>query len=272
MRQKERWQFFLTWLALGVLPLFLRPLWQPDEGRYAEIPREMIATGDWLTPHLNGVLYFEKPPLQYWLSAIFMKLFGESAFAARLPLALAAFLTMYAVWRLARRLGSIRPVWASFTVVSCLLVYACGQILTLDALFSSMCVFSLTAIIEAVSLRYREAGSEPKEEDTLLTVAVAPRYIKSNVKAIFGWTLVAFVSAGCALLTKGPVVIVLIGGALLLSLRFAWSNAKLRSALLTTIFSPYGWLVFALITVPWFVMVNNANPGHANFFFYTEHF
>jgi 4-amino-4-deoxy-L-arabinose transferase-like glycosyltransferase len=251
MTSKERWQFFLTWLALGLLPLFLRPLWQPDEGRYAEIPREMLATGDWLTPHLNGVLYFEKPPLQYWLSAISMKLFGESAFAARLPLALAAFLTMYAVWRLAKRLGSDRPVWASFAAMSCLLLYACGQILTLDALFTSLCVFSLAAFIEAVGLRYANT---------------------SKSSAVIGWTLAAFVGAGCALLTKGPVVIVLLGGALLLSLFFAWNNVKLRTALLATIFSPYGWLAFAVITVPWFVMVNRANPGHAHFFFYTEHF
>ncbi|MDR0499146.1 MAG: glycosyltransferase family 39 protein [Holophagales bacterium] len=251
MTIKERWQFFLTWFALGVLPLLLRPLWQPDEGRYAEIPREMLASGDWLTPHLNGVLYFEKPPFQYWLSAISMKLFGESASAARLPLALSAFLTMYAVWHLAKRLGSDRPVWASFVAVSCLLLYACGQILTLDALFSSLCVFSVTALIEAVGLRY--SGT-------------------SNSKAVIRWTLAAFVSAGCALLTKGPVVIVLLGGAVLLSLYFVRSDAKLRSSLLTTIFSPYGWLVFAVITVPWFVMVNSANPGHAHFFFYTEHF
>jgi len=250
MTRKERWQFTLIWLVLGVAPLFMRPLWQPDEGRYAEIPREMLASGNWLTPHLNGVLYFEKPPFQYWLSAISMKLFGESAFAARLPLALAAFLTMYAAWRLARRLGSDRPVWASFAAISCLLLYACGQILTLDALFSSLCVFSLAAVIEAVSLRHNEPSS----------------------KSAVGWTLAFFVSAGCALLTKGPVVIVLVGGALLFSLYFAWSDAKLRSAVLSTLFSPIGWLVFAAVSVPWFVMVNSANPGHAHFFFYTEHF
>ena len=250
MTRKERWQFTLIWLVLGVAPLFLRPLWQPDEGRYAEIPREMLATGNWLTPHLNGVLYFEKPPFQYWLSAISMKLFGESAFAARLPLALAAFLTMYAAWRLAKRLGSDRPVWASFAAMSCLLLYACGQILTLDALFSSLCVFSLAAVIEAVSLRYNDPSA----------------------KSATGWTIAFFVSAGCALLTKGPVVIVLVGGALLFSLYFAWSDSKLRPALLATLFSPIGWLVFAAVSVPWFVIVNSANPGHAHFFFYTEHF
>jgi 4-amino-4-deoxy-L-arabinose transferase-like glycosyltransferase len=254
MARKERLQFLLTWLGLGVLPLLLRPLWQPDEGRYAEIPREMLATGDWLTPHLNYVLYFEKPPFQYWVSAIFMNLFGESAFVVRLPLALAAFLTMYAVWRLAKRLGCPWPVWASFSAMSCLLLYSCGQILTLDALFSSLCVFSLAAAVEAVSIRYRgDAGG-------------------SERKAAIGWTLAFFVSAGCALLTKGPVVLVIVGGALFFSLFFVWKDEKLRAAVVKTLFSPYGWLVFAAISVPWFVLVNKANPGHAHFFFYTEHF
>ena len=240
----------MIWLSLGVLPLLLRPLWQPDEGRYAEIPREMLERSDWLTPHLNSVHYFEKPPLQYWLSAISMKLFGESAFFARLPLALASLLTIYAVWKLSRRLGCSWPVWASFAAASSLLLYSCGQILTLDALFSAFCVFSLAALVEAVSLRYYNGS---------------PRLIA-------GWTLLAFISVGCALLTKGPAAIVLTGGALFFSFFVAWRDSSLRSAILKTLFSPYGLLVFIAITAPWFVMVNMANPGHAHFFFYTEHF
>jgi len=247
-----------------VVPLFLRPLWQPDEGRYAEIPREMLVSGDWLTPTLNYVLYFEKPPFQYWLSAISMKLFGESAIAARLPLTLAAFLTMYAAWRIARRLGAERPIMASFAAMSCLLLYSCGQILTLDALFSALCVFSMAAAIEAVSLRYLEKNDGLE--------SVGQQAIKSAPKAVTGWTLAFYVSAGCASMTKGPAVIVFVGGALLFSLCFAWGDARLRKAALATLFSPYGWLAFAAISIPWFVLVNNANPGHARFFFYTEHF
>ncbi len=65
----------LLWLAT----LGTRPLFNPDEGRYAEIPREMLSGGDWVIPHLNGLAYIEKPPLQYWATALSYRLFGPSA-------------------------------------------------------------------------------------------------------------------------------------------------------------------------------------------------
>ena len=77
----------LLLLALAVLwlaSLGLRPLYKPDEGRYGEIPREMVASGDWITPRLNGFKYFEKPPLQYWATASFFQIFGIHDAAARL--------------------------------------------------------------------------------------------------------------------------------------------------------------------------------------------
>src|SRR5512138_226349 len=70
------------------------PLIDPDEGRYAEIPREMLERGDFITPYLNYVKYFEKPPLHYWLNAISFGIFGENEFAARFPGALMGLLTV----------------------------------------------------------------------------------------------------------------------------------------------------------------------------------
>jgi 4-amino-4-deoxy-L-arabinose transferase-like glycosyltransferase len=324
MTHRDRLQFFLTWLALGVAPLLIRPLWQPDEGRYAEIPREMLATGDWLTPRLNYVLYFEKPPLQYWLSAASMRLFGESAFAARLPLALATLLSMYAAWRLAGRLGAERPIWAPFAAASCLLLYACGQILTLDALFGALCAFSLAAAVEAVSLRFERcqgaqgpaggpSGNGGVRGDTGGlggvrgdtgaggpsgnggvrgdTDAGGPDGVRGDAgrpsdngcvrgngggRRTVGWTLAFYVAAALAVLAKGPAALVLVGGALAVGLLAALGAAPahrgLRRALLGTLLSPYGWLAFLAVAVPWFAMVEAANPGHARFFFYTEHF
>src|SRR4030042_2281837 len=71
--------FFLVYLV----PLGVRPMLIPDEFRDAEIPREMLAAGDWVVPHLDGLRYFEKPVLGYWLNAAAIALFGENAFAVR---------------------------------------------------------------------------------------------------------------------------------------------------------------------------------------------
>src|SRR5699024_961138 len=74
----------LVFAGLWFAALGYRDLNDPDEGRYAEIPREMLVTGDWVTPHLDGLKYFEKPPLQYWATAVSYELFGQNNSSARL--------------------------------------------------------------------------------------------------------------------------------------------------------------------------------------------
>ncbi|MBK8725632.1 MAG: glycosyltransferase family 39 protein [Holophagaceae bacterium] len=247
MTKRERLQFLAVWLLLGLLPLFIRPLWEPDETRYAEIPREMLASGDWLAPRLQGLLYFEKPPLQYWLSAVAMKLFGVNAVAARLPLALASALAMWAAWRLAWRMGARRPIWAAVMAAASLLGFVTAQLLTLDALFSAFLVVSLAAAVEAVTARAEERPAA-------------------------GWTLLAFGALAAAMLTKGLAGPVLIGGVLLFSIPAAWKDARLRRAVLWTGFDPFGWALFAGLAGPWFWLVDRAYPGHAAYFFIHEHF
>src|SRR3984893_15808535 len=95
--------FTMLWFAL----LAQRPLYDPDEGRYAEIPREMLAGGDWVIPHLNALVYLEKPPLQYWLTALAFRAFGESEFAARLCTGLAGYLSLATVFFLGRKLWGV---------------------------------------------------------------------------------------------------------------------------------------------------------------------
>ena len=247
MTPRERRQLFGIWFFLGLIPLFLRPLWEPDEARYAEIPREMLALGDWLTPRLNHVLYFEKPPLQYWLSAASMRLFGFQPFAARLPLALAAAVTLWCGWSLSRRLGARKPVWGAFMAATGLLAYVCGQILTLDALFSALQVLALVAGLEAVAARFDE-------------------------RPALGWTVLAFGALALATLTKGLAAPVLVGVIFLVSLFWAWEAPRLRAALVRTLLDPLGWAIFLGVSAPWFYLVNRANPGHAHFFFIHEHF
>ncbi len=93
--------FALVWFA----GIDQRTLMHPDEGRYAEIAREMAASGDWLTPRLNGLKYFEKPPLQYWVTAAAFDAFGVHEWTARLWPVLSTFLATLFLGYVGLRLG-----------------------------------------------------------------------------------------------------------------------------------------------------------------------
>src|SRR2546428_751625 len=98
----------LAFVALGIAASNMaRPLANPDEGRYSEISREMAASGDWVTPRLNGIKYFEKPPLQYWATAAAFEVFGVNEFAARLYLLACGLATILLVGFLDHRLGIV---------------------------------------------------------------------------------------------------------------------------------------------------------------------
>src|ERR1700690_1441038 len=133
---RERWTYLGLSGFLAVLwfaTLSLRPLFNPDEGRYAEIAREMLTGGDWVIPHLNGLAYIEKPPLQYWATALSLRIFGQSEFAARFYTACCAFATLLTVWVLARRLWNSSAAWRAAVMLSSMLLFlVMGQLLTLD--------------------------------------------------------------------------------------------------------------------------------------------
>lgn len=112
--------------ALGLLIFFLLfyvllrshgPLLIPDETRYAEIPREMLTTGDWVVPHLNGLRYFEKSPLGYWLVASSIAVFGENNFAIRFPGTLAVGITAFLVFILTLKITGARHVAALASLI-----------------------------------------------------------------------------------------------------------------------------------------------------------
>ena len=144
-------------VLLALLALFVgvdnmqRPLAHPDEGRYSEISREMAATGDWVTPRLNGIKYFEKPPLQYWASAAAFRLFGESPFTARIYTALAGLLALVAVGYTARRLaGRDAALLAVGVLLSSPYFLGMGGVVTLDMGLTAwttvaVCAFLLAA-------------------------------------------------------------------------------------------------------------------------------
>src|SRR5438128_3059150 len=102
--RRRLWILLAVFAAAWFCNLGYRHLFKPDEGRYAEISREMLASGDWLTPRLNGFKYFEKPPLQYWATAVLFKVFGERDWVARLWTALLGFAGIALTFYVANRL------------------------------------------------------------------------------------------------------------------------------------------------------------------------
>src|SRR5579872_5247145 len=139
----------LAWFAA----LGHRDLFQTDEGRYAEIPREMLATGDWVTPRLDNLKYFEKPPLQYWATAVAYSLFGESNATSRLWTALLGFLGILMTAYTARRLFGARAAWcAALVLVGSVYYTVMGHFNTLDmgvSFFMSASLFGFLMAMQA---------------------------------------------------------------------------------------------------------------------------
>lgn len=239
----------LVWFAVAVALLALwfvklpeRPLAHPDEGRYAEIPREMVATGDWVTPRLNGFAYLQKPPLQYWATAAAYEAFGVSEWTARLWTALtglaAVLVTAFAGRRLlgpaAGALGAAALVASPYFVVM-------SGVNTLDmgvSLFLSGAVFAY--------LLSRQAATRAAER---------------------GWMMAAWAAMALAVLSKGLIGVVLPFGTLL-----AYALWHRQPGALTRLHLLPGLALFGAITAPWFVLAARANPDFLEFFFLHEHF
>ena len=227
------------WFAL----LAERPLFDPDEGRYAEIPREMLSGGDWVIPHLNALVYLEKPPLQYWLTALAFRGFGQNEFAARLCPGISGYLSLVTVFFVARKLwGTDAGVRALlFTSASALFVML-GHQLTLDMLLS----FCLTACLGCFLL------------------AQARREASRHWRA---WMLGCWAAMALAVLTKGLIGVVIPAASL--SAYVVWQRDWI---LLRRLNLRWGLPLFGAIAVPWFALAARANPQFLRFFFVREHF
>ena len=228
----------LLWFGL----LGLRALYFPDEGRYAEIPREMLASGDFVTPRLNGFPYAEKPPLQYWLTAAAFAALGESEFAARLVPALAGAGGVLAVLLTVRRVAGRRAGWlAGALMASSVGYFLASQFVTLDMVLSAWLAGALCAFLIA--------------QDARTTAAERRR-----------WMLAAWTLSALAVLTKG-----LVGVALPALAIGAYVLVARDASLLRRLEIVRGLAVLAAITVPWFALAAWRNPGFLEFFFVHEH-
>lgn len=190
-RRPRTWLLLVVFLGVYLAPLGVRPLSAPDEFRYAEIGREMLASGDWVVPRLDGLLYFEKPILGYWQIAASLATFGRNAFAARLPSAFATGLTAALLVLLIGRTTGDREQakLTGIAFLTSLMPFVVGTTAILDAGFTLF----VTAGMVFTFLALREPS--PRRAD--------------------GWWLGAGVAAGLAFLTKGPLGMVVPGVALL---------------------------------------------------------
>jgi len=231
--------FALAWIACAGM----RDLFNSDEARYAEIAREMVASGDWVTPHLNGYKYLEKPPLQYWATAAAFEAFGLSDWSARLWTVLTGFATVLATLAAGTLLfGFAAGAYGALLLASSLLWFGMGHFASLDAGLAAFLSMSVYAFALAQRDRVSAGGRR-------------------------NWMLAAWACAALAMLSKGLIGIVLPGGALviyalwqrdwrLLGARLHWGA---------------GLAVFLVIAAPWFIAVSRANPEFARFFFIHEH-
>ena len=236
------------WIALALLicyPLFLFQLggWgfvDPDEGRYAEIAREMLARHDWVTPTLDTVKFFDKPPLLYWGMAASYSVFGLNEWAARLVPALAALLGLAMTFVLGRRMfGPRAGALGALILATSLMWPVMARVVLTDMLVSSL-------VFCALALWW------------LGHTAADPR----RSRAFLGF----WIALALGVLAKGPVAVVLVGGTILgyVAVCRQWQSlASMRWRA--------GLALFAVIAVPWFVLVARANPEFNHLFWYEQH-
>jgi 4-amino-4-deoxy-L-arabinose transferase len=229
--------------VLYLFPLMGHPLFIPDETRYAEIPREMVASGDWIVPRLNGFRYFEKPVMGYWLSAVSLSIFGENDFAVRLPSALSTGLTACLIFFLCSSCCSRKsrlPLLTTFVFITTLGVKAIASIAVLD---TPLALFLTAALVMFFLATESKAGSS-RERIFLLTAGLL---------------------AGCAFLTKGflAFVVPVLAVAPYLLLQRRWTDL-FRMLILPVIAA-------LLVSMPWAVLINQQEPDFWNYFFWYEH-
>ncbi|MHB8381277.1 MAG: ArnT family glycosyltransferase, partial [Candidatus Binataceae bacterium] len=219
------------------------PLWEPDEGRYAEIPREMLLSGDLVTPRDDFVRYLEKPPLVYWLTAASIRVLGRNEFAVRLPVALFSIGQVVITAVLGEAiLGPAAGLAAAGALALSALFFGFARFATLDPALAFFVTAGLAAFYAAARAPALGAGAGRR------------------------WMLLAAAMFALGTLAKGPVALVLGGGVALTDLLVErrWSEIP-RMPLLSCA------LVYGLIAVPWFVLVALRNPGFMHFFFVHEH-
>ncbi len=239
---------YCFWVLAGIFALFCinldggRPFANPDEGRYVEIPREMVESGDYITPRLNAMKYFEKPPLMYWIQSAVIKYIGMDEQSMRFSIALFAFLGVLVLYVLMRNNTDQKTaLYSSVILAISPLYYFLSRLIILD--------MPLTAFISLAYFCFYQA------------ISTGDRLHKRL------WYYGLSTALGLGILTKGIVILAVTGPVFViwLTLTKNWKN-------LLPLYLPTVILLFLAIVVPWHYFAYKANPDFLNKYFYVEHF
>ncbi|MGH7562955.1 MAG: ArnT family glycosyltransferase [Gemmatimonadota bacterium] len=207
-------------------------LWESTEARYAEIAARMVRSGDWLTPRLNFIAHFEKPPLAYWVSALGMAVLGVNELGARVGLVATALAILAVVYRWsAETEGRAAGVAAFLSLLSAPLFFALSRSLTTD-LYLALCV---VVVADAARRGTQPGGSR-------------------------AWRIAAWTAVGAGFLAKGHVVLLWTAVPAL-----AWTAWSGRWSRLRRLFDPVGLLVGLAVALPWYVIQIGRHPGLLDF-------
>ena len=221
----------------------------PDEPRYAWIARDMVETGDWVTPRLYGKPWFEKPPLFYWSAALCFKLFGVSEAAARLPSAISALLaTLSLAWLAFRLYGAETARWLLVLLPTTVGMIGFSHAAATDMPFSAMLTIAMVCAAVVLGLTRNEKSSVLPQTPWLALV-------------LFGFFL------GLAVLAKGPAGIILVGGAV-----FFWAlfTGRWRDAF--RLFHPAALASFFATALPWYILCARRNLDFFRIFIIQHNF
>lgn len=225
--------FLLYFIFLGSYPLTI-----PDEGRYSDIVRIMLQSGNYVTPLLNGIPFLDKPPLYFWIQTFFARLIGLNEWGLRLWPVIIAVIGCIATYLAGRRLFNRRTGWLGAIILGTnLLYFVMAHVANIDL---------TVAIFISISLLLSLIALEKTEQNT--------RYF-----------YLAYLFAALAILTKGLIGIVfpaMIIGLWILILN-QWKTIK-QMHLFT------GMLLIVVICAPWFILAEHENPGFLHYFFYTQ--
>ena len=242
---------WLRWAALLAIACGLalvlsvgmnHPIQDDNEGLYASVARDMLASHSWIVPSLDGVPYLEKPPLLYWITALSYSIFGASEISTRAAPVLGLLLALSAIaWFARREWGERTALLAVCIAATSPLFLGMARMLMFDLLFTGFYTWALVALYERL---VRDAGRR--------------------------WMLASAAALALAVLAKGLVAIVFVG---FIGLALVLAAPRdLRRERLRRLFDPAAIGVFVAIAVPWHVLAWREQPGFAWFYFVNEHF